>query len=90
MLDFSPDAAHEDSGFSETLPEKGLEFVLSRRDNTVAFNLSLVLLPVEVNDIPEEQGHEGGALEARGTGHLEIVFALSTKVVALYLGAILV
>ena len=53
-LDFCLDVGHKRGGFSKTLPEKGLKFIPSRRDGTIVFNLSLVLLPVEVDPVAEE------------------------------------
>ena len=53
-LDLGPDVGYERGGFSETLPEEGLELVPSRRDGIVAFNLRFVLLPAEINPISEE------------------------------------
>lgn len=53
-LDLSPDAGHKDSRFSETLPEKSLGFVPSRKASIVIFNLGFVLLPAEVDLISEE------------------------------------
>ena len=53
-LDFSPDIGHKRGGFSETLPEKSLKFVLNKRAGTIIFNLGLMLLLVEVDLISEE------------------------------------
>ena len=86
-LDLGPDASHKRGGFSETLPEKGLEFVLGRRDGIVAFNLSFVLLPAEVNPISEERGREGDAFVARGSGRVEMILTLSTERIALHVRA---
>ena len=86
-LDLGPDASHERGGFSETLPEKGLEFILGRRDGIVTFNLSFVLLPVEVNPISEERGCEGDAFVARGSGRVKIILTLSTEIITLHVQA---
>lgn len=86
-LDLSPDASHKSSGFSKALPEKKLKFVPSRRDGNVIFKLSFVLLPVEVDLIPEEQGREKYALRAHGTNCVKIIFGLLTKAVVFHMGA---
>ena len=86
-LDLSPDASYKQGGFSETLLKKGLKFVLSRGDGIVAFNLSFVLLPAEVNPILEKRGCEKDAFVARGFGHVEMIFILSTKIIALHMQA---
>ena len=86
-LDLGPDASHKRVGFFKALAEKSLGFVPSRRDGTVIFNLGLVLLPAEVDLVPEERGREGDTLVARGSGRVEIVPTLSTEVVALHVQA---
>ena len=89
-LDLGPDASHERGGFSETLPEKSLEFVLSRGDGIVAFHLSFVLLPAEVNLISEERGRKRDAFVARGSGRVEMILTLSTEIIALHVQAAIV
>ena len=86
-LDLSPDASHERDGFSEILPEKGLKFVLSKGDGIVAFNLSFMLLPAEVNPISEERGREEDAFVARGSNRVKIILTLSTEIIALHVRA---
>ena len=49
MINFSPDASCKRSKFFKTLLEKRLKFALSRKNNTITYNLSFVLLLVEVN-----------------------------------------
>lgn len=51
LIDFSSDASYENDRFFETLAEKSLKFVANKRNGTIAFNLGLVLLPVEVDPI---------------------------------------
>ena len=86
-LDLGPDVSHERGGFSETLPEKGLEFVPSRGDGIVAFHLSFVLLPAEVNPISEERGRKRDAFVARGSGRVKMILTLLTKIIALHMRA---
>lgn len=54
------------------------------------FNLNFILLSAKVNLISEKQGCKKNALVAHGIGRFEIVFALSSKVVALHVRAITV
>lgn len=63
-LDFCPDAGHKDDRFSKALPKKSFKFVPSKRNNTIAFNLDLVLLPAKVDFILEEQSRKKDALKA--------------------------
>lgn len=44
-----------------------------------------MVLPIEVNLMPEKQGRKRYALGARGTDHVKIVFALLTKVIVLHI-----
>lgn len=90
LLDFSPDASHKDNRFSDALLKKGLKFVSSRSDGTIAFNFGLVPWPAEVDSIPEKRGHKGYMLAACGTGHVEIIFAVTTKVITFHVGATIV
>lgn len=90
LLDFSPDASHKGGGFSKVLPEKSLEFVPSERNGTFALNLDFVLLSAEIDFIPKKQGRKKYSLGVRVTDYVKIIFAKSTKVVALYLGATIV
>lgn len=53
-LNFCSNAGYKQGGFSKTLLEKSLKFVLSRRDGTVALNLSFVLLSAKADLIPEK------------------------------------
>ena len=48
-LNLGSDVGHKRGEFSETLLEKGLEFISSEGSGLVALNLGLVLLPAEVN-----------------------------------------
>ena len=89
-LDLGPDASHEQGGFLETLPKKGLKFVPSRGDGIVAFHLSFVLLLAEVNPISKERGRKGDAFMARGSGRVEMILTLSTEIIALHMRAAIV
>ena len=89
-LDLGSNASYKRGGFSKTLLEKGLEFVPGRGDGIVAFNLSFVLLPVEVNPISEEQRREEDAFVARGSGRIKMILTLSTEIIALHMRACIV
>ena len=84
-FDFISDVVNERSGFSENLLEECLEFVPSEGSDRVPLNLSLVLLPAKVDPILKKRGREGDMLVAGGTGYVEMVFTLPTKVVTLYM-----
>ena len=84
-LDLGPDASHERGGFSETLPEKGLEFIPNRGNSIVALHLSFVLLLVKVNRISEEQSHKGDAFVAYSSSRIKMILTLSTEIIALHM-----
>ena len=83
-FDFTPDVINKRGGYSKTLSKEWLEFVPSKGNDLVPLNLSLVLLPAEVDPISEKRSRKRDALVARGTGRVKIVFTLPTKVVTLY------
>lgn len=89
-LDCNLDGSHKNNRFSKTLLKKKFEFVPCRRYNTLAFNLGLLLLPVEVNIISEKQGLKKDMLEAHGISCVKMVLALLTEVLTLYVRATLV
>ena len=86
-LNLGPDIGYKQGGFCKTLLEKSLEFVLNKSGCFVALNLGLVLLPAEVDLIPEKRGYEGNKLGAHGTSTVKKILALLTKVVILYIRA---
>lgn len=90
LLTFGLDIGHKQDGFSKTLIKKSLKFVPNRREGTIAFNLSFVLLLAKVDPIPEEQDCKRDVLVARGTGCIKIVFALLTEVIIFYMQVFLV
>ena len=82
LLDFSPNASYKEIAFSKTLPEKYIDFIPSREDNIVIFNLSLV---PEVDPILEEQGRKKDAMQTRGTGCIKMIFVLFTERIILHI-----
>lgn len=72
------------------MPEKDLKFVENRRDDTVAFNLSFILLLMEVDPISKEQSCKRYILGVCSSCHIKIVFALLAKIIALHMGATIV
>lgn len=85
LLNLGLNTDHKQNRFFKTLAEKSLEFILSRRGGTIAFDLSLVLLLAEINLIAKEQSCKRNALRTYGTSHVEMILALLIKVIALYL-----
>lgn len=48
-FDFIPDTVYKSSEFSETLLDKGFKCFSCKGDGIIAFYLSLVLLPLEID-----------------------------------------
>lgn len=71
--------------FSKTLSKKSLKFVPNREVSTVVFNLSLVLLPVEIYLIAKKQGSKGDALMAHDTSCVKKILTLLIKVIIFYI-----
>lgn len=63
--------------------KKNFEFDSSRRDNTVALNLSFILLPAEVDFIIEKQNCKKDAFKIGGIGYVKIIFVLPVEVIIL-------
>ena len=84
-LDFGLDASYKRGGFFETLPQKSLQFVPSRGDGIVVFNLSFLLLPAEVNPVLKEQNCKKDAFVVYGSGRVEMIFTLLIEVIILHI-----
>lgn len=89
LFGFNPVVGHKNGGFFEILLERSLKFVSSKRDGTVLFNLSLILLSAEVDFIPEKWNYKGNILGVYGTGHIKIVLILLAEVVIFYIWAMI-
>lgn len=81
-LDLNLDFSYKSSRFSKALPRNSLEFILCKRDGTIVFNLSLVLLLIEVNSILEEKDRKRYILGVCNISRIKMVLALSIKIVA--------
>lgn len=68
--------------------EKNLKFIPNGRGS--AFNLNFVLLLAEVDLVLEKQGCKRDILVAHGSGQIEKIFALITKVVTLYVQTLII
>lgn len=83
-LNLSPNTNYKYSGFSKTLLKKTFKFVLSKKNDIIIFNLSLILMLTKFNLILEKQSYKKDALIAYATDYIKIVLPLSTKIIALY------
>lgn len=85
LLNFNLDINHKQGEFFKNLLEKGIEFVLNKRNSINVFNLSFVLLLIEVDFILEEQSCKRDILMTCDTSYIKIIFVLLTKVIAFYI-----
>lgn len=90
MLIFSSDASYKQDKFFKTQLKKGLKLALSKKNGTVIFNLSFMLLPAEINPNLEKQSRKKDELIAYSSSHVKIVFILSTKIIIFYMQAIII
>lgn len=74
-LDHSPNSGYKSIRFSETLYEKSFEFVSIRKYSIITLNLSLVLLPADIDFMPKKLGRKRDTLGGRGIKHVEMVLA---------------
>lgn len=51
LLNLSLNTSHKGNRFFKILLEKSLKFILNRRDGTVIFNSSFILLLIKINPI---------------------------------------
>ena len=84
-LNLGLDVSYKRGGFSKTLLEKSLEFIPSEKSGLVALNLGLMLLLAKINPVSEERSRKENTLGSRSTGRVEIVLALLTEIIALYM-----
>lgn len=80
-LDLSLNVGYKRYRFFKTLPEKGFDFVLNEKDNTIIFNLSLILLQLEVDLIAKKQDCKKDTFGVCGIGRLKRIFVLSIKII---------
>lgn len=80
-----PDTIYKYDIFAKTLLEKGIEFVLYKGSNFVLLNLSLMLLSTKVNYITKKRDYEKNAVMAHATSNVEIILALLTEILTLYI-----
>lgn len=85
LLDFNTNASYKHCRFFKTYSKKGLEFVPNIENSIIVFNLSFVLLLIEVDPIIEKQSCKKNTFRTNGIGIVKIVFVLLTKVVVLYI-----
>lgn len=84
-LNFFPNISYKRDRFSKTLSKKNPKFVSNKKNGTLAFNLSLVLLPAEVDLILQEWGRKRVAFRVYSIGYIKIILALSTEIVAFHI-----
>lgn len=65
--------------------EKNFKFIPNSRITAFAFNLSFALLPAKIDFVIEKQRCKKNAIKAYDTGCIEMILALPTKVIILYI-----
>lgn len=85
MFNLSPDASYEQNRLFKTLLKKRLEFDSNRKNDTIAFNLSFILLPIKINFIRKNQGYKKNEWIICSTDYIKITLKLLTKIIASYI-----
>lgn len=85
LFNFNPDVYQKYNWFSKTLLKKDIKFVLYKRNNTIIFNLSFVLLQVEINLIAEKQNCKKDVFRPYSIDYVEIILTLLAKIISLYI-----
>ena len=83
-FNLNSDAGYEQGRFFKTLPENGLELVLSRR-SAVIFDLSFIPLSAEIILVVEEQSRKRNTFRAHSTGRIKMIFVLLTDIIKFYI-----
>lgn len=89
-LNLSPDTGHKQGRFRKTLLEKSFEFVPSKEGGIIIFDLSLILLPAEIEFVAEEYSCKKYMFKAYSTSCIQIILTLSTKKVVFYIGTLII
>lgn len=90
MLDFNLDANYKQVRFFKTLLKKDFKFVWSRKNNTIIYNISLVLLLTKIDLILKKPGYRKQILVACDFSFFEIVIIPVIKVVIFYIKTFIV
>lgn len=84
LLNLNSDASQKRVRVFKTLVKKSFIFVLKGWGGNIIFNLSFVLLLIEIDLIIEKQGYKRDTLVAYDSSCIEIVFVLVVEKIALY------
>lgn len=90
FLDLGPNIGYKGGRFFKTLTEKGFKFVPSKEGGHIALNLDFVLLLAEINLILKKQSCKKNALVTYDTNRVKIILALLTKIISLYIQALII
>lgn len=75
LLNFCLDISYKQGEFFKTLLKIGFKFISSKMDSTIAFDLSFMLLPVQLDPVAKEQDLKKDVFIPRATGYIKIIFA---------------
>lgn len=85
LLNLSPNASHKQGRFSKNLLKKDFKFVPSKGNTTIIFDLSLILLLVEIDPFTEKHSSKEYAFKTCGIACIEIILALLIEVVVFHM-----
>lgn len=70
--------------------KKDLEFVSSRKDSTIAFNISLVLLTTKIDLVVEEYSCKRYVFKICNINYIKMILVLPTEVVVFYIDTLII
>ena len=85
-LELSLVGIHKGLGVTQALSEECLELVSRDRDRNFGVMSLLILLPAEVDPVPQERRSKGNPGRSRGSSGSKIVLTLLIEVVAVHVG----
>lgn len=88
-LDLIADVVHKWSRFIKIFSQKNLKFVSKKRNNSIVFDLGLVLLPTKVGLVSKKKLQKD-ALVALGFSSIEMIFKLLTKIIKFHVQVFIV
>lgn len=84
-FDLTLNIVHKCSRFPKILSKKFFKFISSEKNDPVTFDPGLILLPREIDPIPEKWGCKRDVFVTLGSKNFKIALALSTEILTFYL-----
>lgn len=90
LLDLGLNTYYQYGRFSETLLEKDFKLIVNKKNNTIIFNSSFILLLIEVDFVLEKQSYKKDTFMITSIRHVKIVLILVIKIIAFHILALII